>query len=134
MSSPERRPRTLTLLSVVFLGAGLFQALGVYAAVIGWDLLTSLPLALPPAYLLIRNGLLATLFIALSVALWRRRRWGARLGLLGLPVAAAWGPLERLWFARSDFGDTSLPWTIFSSAIWLGVALWILWRSRKALN
>lgn len=131
---PPRRPRLVTLFAILFFGAGLYQALGVYAALMGWTLLNSLSLSVPPIYLPLRNGFLAVVFVAVSVGLWRKRRWGLRLTTVALPVVAAWAPIERAWLGGSEFATTSLPWTIAFSATWLALTLLIVWRSRRLFS
>ena len=131
---PSRRPRLVTLFAILFFAAGLFQALGVLAAITGWGLLTSLPLAVPPVYLPLRNGVIAVVFAAVGVGLWRLRRWGLQLATMGLPVVAAWAPIERVVLGRSEFAATSLPWTIAFSATWLALTLVVAWRSRRLFS
>ena len=128
---PPRRPRLVTLFAILFFGAGLYQALGVYAALTGWTLLNSLSLTVPPIYLPLRNGLLAVVFVAVGAGLWQSRRWGLRLTTTALPVVAAWAPIERVWLGRSEFAATSLPWTMVFSAVWLILTLVVVWRSRR---
>lgn len=131
---PSRRPRLVTLFAILFVGASLFQALGVYAALTGWSLINSLPLTVSPAYLPFRNGLLTVIFAAVGIGLWRLRRWGLRLALIALPVVAAWAPIERILLGRSEFASTSLPWTIAFSAAWLALTLLVVWRARRSFR
>ncbi len=131
---PSRRPRLVTLFAILFIAAGLFQALGVFAAFMGWSLLNSLELTVSPVYLPLRNGLLAVVFVAVGVGLWRLRRWGLRLALIALPVVAVWAPIERVALGRSEFAATSLPWTMALSAIWLALTLGVVWRSRRLFS
>lgn len=134
MSADRRRPRSLSILAALFFGAGLFQLLGVYASLTRWAILDTLALSVPTAYLPIRNGVLAVLFLAMAVALWRRRRWGLRLAVMALPAIAVWGLVERQALGRSDFGAVSLPFMIFFSGLWLILSLGVLWRVRRAFR
>lgn len=134
MSADRRRPRSLTILAWLFLGAGLFQLLGVYGSLTRWAVLDTLSLSVPTAYLPLRNAALALSFLALAIAVWRRRSWGLRLAAVALPAIAIWGLIERLWLGRSDFGSVSLPFTIFFTAVWLILSLSLLWRSRRAFR
>ncbi len=129
MSPEHSRPRTLTLLALGLFAAAAFQAVGVIGSLQRWTVTAELALSVPQAYIPVRNGLLTLVFGATALGLWRRRAWGVRLAVIGLPLVAAWAPLERLWLARSEFATVSLPWTLFFSATWLALALGIVWRA-----
>jgi len=134
MTVDGRRPRSLSLLSFLFLGVSLYLWLGALAAVARADIVAPLTLSVPSVYVPIRNAVLAVLFLALAAGLWRQRLWGARLAGVAVPMIAAWGPIERLWLARSEFGAVSLPWTILFSLLWTAMTLALIWRARRFLR
>ncbi len=128
------RPRTLTLLALCLLAASLFQALGVWAILTRWAVVSGLQLSLPPGYVILRNGVTGFVFMVVALGLWDRRRWAAILAAVGLPLIAAWTPLERAWFGRSDFALVSLPWSVAYSVVWVGLALFVIFRARRGLR
>ena len=113
---------------VLILGA--YNLLGAVSSAQRYTVLNTLPLSLPPAYLIAAGAVWAVVFGALTVGLWRLRDWARRgtLAAAALYVAVNW--VERLAFARSDFARESVPFFVGLHAAWLVLVAWILLRRR----
>jgi hypothetical protein len=124
------RPRSVTLLAVVVLCLTGINSLGVVSAVQGYTVLSTLPLSVSPAYLVLSSAVWAVGFGVLAGGLWFRKTW-ARLGTplaLTLYVAQAW--IERLVFGRSDFVRATVPYSLVLHLAGLAL-VWGLLLRRK---
>ncbi len=88
--------RPLAIVGIILLGLAAFNLLGAARAVDRWDDWSSLPLAVPPAYLLLRGLFWAVMFVVLPTALWRQWPWARWVAWIGLAVYLAQGWLDRL--------------------------------------
>ncbi len=122
------RPFSVTLLALaVFCLAG-FNLLGAVSGFQRYAFLRSLPLGVPPAYLIVSDGVWAAVFVVMGIGLWRLKHWG-RVGTLAafnLYVAQGW--LDRLIFNPSDFARVTIPWALGTSVISLALVWGILLR------
>lgn len=122
--------RSATLLALTVLSFAGFNALGAWRAWGQWRFLQSLPLRLPPGYLLARGAVWAVIFAALAFGLARRARWSRVGAFIAFPLYFAHGWIERLAFGRSEFSQTPLLWAALWTAFWIA-AVWVtLWRAR----
>jgi hypothetical protein len=122
------RPTSVTLLALAVLSLAAFHLLGVVSGGQRYTFLSTLPLSLPPAYVVIGNAVWGTVFGVMAVGLWRLRHWG-RVGTLiafSLYVAHAW--LERLLFARSDYARVTAPYALALDLLGLGLVWGVLLR------
>ncbi|UYN91670.1 MAG: hypothetical protein KIT70_09960 [Anaerolineales bacterium] len=113
-TTPNRPWGVTVLIGLVLMFTGL-QILRVWAAMRSWDVLTSLPLQVPPAYLLASGALWAALGGGLLYGLALRKAWAPRLARwAGLAYAAffwadrlllqAAGPHNSGWMFEAALG------------------------------
>lgn len=119
--------RALSLVAFSFAG---YNALGAWGVWEQWRFLRSLPLSLPPSYLLARGAVWAVVFFVLAFGVARRAAWG-RLGLcVAMPLYFVHGWVERLAFGRSEYSQTPLLWAALWTAFWLALTWGAAWRAR----
>jgi hypothetical protein len=81
-SEEQRRPRIITLLSILIFLISLFHLVKFSQAIIQWELLASLPLTVSPLYL-IGDGLVWGLSAGfLSWSLWTGKSWARSWGII----------------------------------------------------
>lgn len=129
-----RRPFLLYPLLVFTLASAAYNAWGVVSGWQRYAFLTTLPLAVAPAYLILHDLVGLLFFGAVSVGLWLRQRW-AWFGLLaGFPLYLAWTWVDRLTWARADFLRMNWPFALawdLALAVGMVAVLWLL-RNRLA--
>ena len=126
------RPLAVSWLAAAFLALAAYNLAGAWS---GWErraFLESLPLAVPPLYLIASRTAWAAIFAGVSLGLWRLRTWGrlGALAALSLYLAQTW--LDRLAFSRTDFARQSLPalacLSLAALAVVWGILLHPRWR------
>lgn len=123
-----RRPRTVTFLAAWVLLLGLLQCVRAANLFARRDLLLELNLSLPLPYAVAAAGVWGGALVAAAVGLWRLKRWGRWLTLAAVTGSQAYGWLERLLFARSDYTELSTGFGLGVTLILLIFAWGILWR------
>jgi hypothetical protein len=122
------RPRSVTLLALALAWLAAFNALGALSGIRRYTFLDSLPLSLPPAYLILINLAWAAAFAVLAAGLWRLRTWARRGVLLAVPLYLAQGWLERLLFGRSDYARVTNPYFLLLHVASVAIVWAILLR------
>jgi hypothetical protein len=107
-----------------------YHLLGAVSSAQRYTVLSTLPLSLPPAYLLASNAVWALVFGLLGWGLWRLREWARRGTLAAVSAYVALGWLERLVWARSDYARTSVPFFLALHAAWL-LLVWVALLRRR---
>jgi hypothetical protein len=128
--SPVPRPRSVTLLALWVLVLAAYNLLGAVASAQRYTVLNTLPLSLPPAYLIAAGVVWAVVFGVLAVGLWRLRAWARWGTLAAATLYVALGAVERLVFARADYARESAPYFLALHAAWLAWVAWTLLRPR----
>jgi hypothetical protein len=97
------RPRSVTLLALLVLFIGAFNALGLGAGVQRYTVLASLPLRVPAVVPIVSAAVWAAIFGLLAVGLWRLKRWAhwGTLAAVTLYLAQTW--IQQLVFGQSDY-------------------------------
>jgi hypothetical protein len=127
-----KRPSKLAwVLSLCILGMAVFNLLGLLGGLRDYSFLRTLPLRMPPAYLVASRAFWGAAFLTLAVGICAGRKW-ARFGVLAafsLYLAQRWG--DRLLLARSDYALLGLPVDLAVDLLALAL-LWGILLSRRA--
>ncbi len=129
-----RRPAVISLFALGYLALAAFNLLGVVSGVQRYTVLRDLPLAVPPAYLIVSSAVWAVTFALFGGGLWRLRGWARRGAPLVLALYLAQGWFDRLALARSDFARTTLPFHLalhLAVLLLVGGVLW--WQQTRRL-
>ncbi len=99
MSGPskENRPWGVTVLIGLVLMFTALQVVRFWAALNSWELLASLPLQAPPAYILASGAVWAAAGAGLVYGLGWRKAWAPRYAMLGAVAYAVYFWADRLW-------------------------------------
>lgn len=128
MKDRSPRPWRVTLLIVLVLSLAVFHALGVWEVARTWDFLHTLPLTVPPEYLLGRNLFWALLGVILTFGLWRGAPWVWGDMQIAACAYAAWYWLDRIFLAPA--ARLSLRWPALVMFTLLGLAF-VFWAVRS---
>ncbi|MBP7692459.1 MAG: hypothetical protein KA764_11100 [Anaerolineales bacterium] len=128
------RRRALGGLCLWLAGLAVFNAVGAWSAWETRPFLATLPLAVPPAYLIGRGAVWAAALAGAALAVWRR--WpGARAGagiVFGAYLACSW--FERLVQAPASHVQTTLVWALAVDALSLAFVVYAVWPARPSLG
>ena len=130
------RPRRVTLLALAYIALALFNLLGAVSGVQRYTVLRDLPLAVPPAYLIVSSAAWAMIFAVFGNGLWRLREWARRAAPLALALYLAQGWFDQLVLARSDYARLSFPFHLALHLAVLALVSGVLWwkGTRRAFS
>jgi hypothetical protein len=130
-----RRARTVTFLVAWVFLLGLIQAIRAGLLLQRRDFLAEINLSLPLPYAIISAGIWAMLLGVAAVGVWRLRRWGIWLTLVGLTGSQAQAWLDRAWFGRADYVQLSSGFALATTLAVLAVTYgWLWWQRRAFIN
>ena len=118
----SKRPFFVTLFAVWVLTFAVFHAFGVWEAVRLWPMLQTLPLVVPPAYLVFKNLLWAGVGFLVGVGLWRGRCWGWVDAHYAAGAYAVWYWVDRLFLAPSSMIEVRWPFVLLVTLVGLTLA------------
>jgi len=131
-----RRPALISLLALAYFALAVFNLTGAVSGVQRYTVLRDLPLAVPPAYLLVSSAVWAVTFTLFGGGLWRLRGWARRGAALALALYLAQGWFDRLALARSDFAHTTVPFHLVLHLAVLALVGGVLWwkKTRRVFS
>lgn len=124
LSSGSRRPAFVTWLCL-----GVITLAGVQlAGLLGALRLPDLPLAVPRAYLMVRNGIWALWGLAAAAGAFGGRSWAPSLLRWGALGMAGWYWADQILLAQSAYSRLGIPVRAATTLLLLGVGWWSLDR------
>jgi len=120
----KRRPAHVTWLSLGVITIAVVALSGLAA----WFSLPDLPYAVPPVYLLIRNGFWGTWGLVAAFGAFFGRPWAPRLILWGGLVLVIWYWVDRIFLAQSDYSRANWPPTAVLTVLAIAFVGWVLSR------
>jgi hypothetical protein len=126
------RPKSVTWLVVGVLSLWIVYLTRLVSTLQQWDYLSTLPLSVPPAYLLATGSIWSILPLPVMWGLLARKRWAlkALAGFAGLYGLYYW--MERWLVESNPLRTTNWPFTLAATIILFILVFWIL--SRKAVK
>jgi hypothetical protein len=108
---PQKQPRpwSITLLSILIFAISLFHLLKLSQAIILWNILTSLPITISPAYLAGVGLLWGGSGLILTWGLWTGKPWSRIVSMIlaGVFTAAFW--IDLIWISEPEILQSRWP-------------------------
>jgi uncharacterized membrane protein HdeD (DUF308 family) len=98
------------------------------SGLVAWFSLPALPYAIPPEYLLIRNGLWGVWGLLAAFSAFFGKRWAPRLIRWGGLAVVIWYWVDRIFLAQSHYSRTNWPITAILTVIAVAFVVWVLSR------
>jgi hypothetical protein len=93
-----------------------------------WFSLPDLPYAVPPVYLLIRNGLWGVWGLLAAFGAFFGKAWAPRLILWGGSALVIWYWLDRLFLAQSGYSRANWPISAIVTVLAMASVGWVISR------
>jgi hypothetical protein len=124
------RPRGVTFVAAWVFSLAALNILGALSGLRRYVLLSELPLALPPGWLIATSATWGLLFGLLGLGLLGLKTWARHGVLLGYTLYLAAGWVERLAFGASDYLRVAAPFTVGLHVLSLAL-MWGIMLRRK---
>jgi hypothetical protein len=96
----SKRPRMITLLSILVLLVGLYHLLKLSQTILQWDILSSLPLMISPVYLAIQGLVWGITGPVIFWSLWTGKNWGRWFCLTAVLIYTAAFWIDLIWISE----------------------------------
>jgi len=120
----NQRPAHVTWLSLGVITVAVVALSGLVA----WFSLPDLPYTVPPAYLLIRNGLWGAWGLLAALGAFIGRSWAPRMIRWGGLAVLIWYWADRIFLARSEYSRANWSTTAVLTVMAIAFAGWVLSR------
>jgi len=128
-SSPgEKRPRSITLLSIATLSFSLFYLLEFWQVVNQWETLSSLPLLISPKFQAVEGLFWSISGLLLTWGLWKGKGWAPSTTIAASLMIMVFSWIKLIWVFNPAVLTSRWPITLAFSILGPGILLFILTR------